>query len=180
MNTTSGKQHPDHRRAGPNLARGLGASLLFGLIGAAIPMIVLAIMMVGRWMIFGASEFDRRADLARFMIEFSSPSIGIGCVFAAAGWATYAPASPQRFARTLAIIALISIVAWPLVILFANSFSPRFKRSPQSPVPILTYLLLGTPPLLASYWLTKLRNDCSKKVGLGSCPPFPGFSPTDL
>lgn len=149
-----------------NVLRGIRAALLCGAIGGAAPILFVVTYTMGRWVIEGTSDFDRAYDLYRLPQVLVFPVIGTAFVFAAAGWATYAPKGSYRFARTLLLIAVISVPSW-FALAGMGMAVPRYKSIEHPPIYPREALLLVVPPAVTAVVLTMLRSDRSR-VDVGS------------
>lgn len=146
------------RSAGLRVARGLAFALLFGVIGAATPVIVL----VGS-ILLGSSESDWAFDLHFLPDRLVFPVIGTALVMASTAWATYAPAGSYRFARTLVIVFAVSVPSWYL--LAATGLSPpRLKAASHPLIYPFEVLLLVVPPIAVACVLSWRR--CRKNASL--------------
>lgn len=136
--------------------RGLRAALILGGVGTILPLVLLLCLTVGGWALGGASEFDRRYDLVWLHDRAPYPMIGVGILFAATGWATFAPRGRQHFVPTLAIVCLASLPSWFL--LGSCRLTPPRPKGVEHPLLYLSELLvLAGPPILSSAYLARYR-----------------------
>ena len=113
----------------------LAAAVLLGALGFVVPILVVVGFTVCRWIVQGASEFDRGYDLHWLPQRLIYPAVGTAFVFAAAGWATFAARGGYRFARTFATIFAISVPCWFALAVLGIS-PPRYKK-PRPPADLL-------------------------------------------
>ena len=144
-----------------DLSRGLRATISSGVVGAVAPIAALYGLAVVRWWVTGASPFDRRYDIASIRDALPGPVVGCATVCACAAWATYAPRGGFRFARTLAIVALISLGLWCVLgwgVSWGLELTPRRLKGVEHPIfyPSELFFLLG-PPIVAAAVVSMVR-----------------------
>jgi hypothetical protein len=144
------------RQSPLNIKRGLIATCLSALAGAAGCVVVAAGIYVYRWVTSGPTGTDVQGDFQYLKTYLHYPVVGCAVVFAFAGWATFAPIRPHRFARTLLLVFLISVPCW--IVLSALQITPPRLKSIQHPLyyPSEILVLIG-PPLMAAAVLTVRR-----------------------
>ena len=136
--------------------RGMRAAAAAAAIGAVAPAALMLAFTVCRWAVQGSSAFDRQFDLLRLKRDLLGPIIGCSCVFACAGWATFAPAGVFRFARSLAIVFTSSLPVW--FVLSSMQLTPRrigYVRDPA--IYPSEFLVIVAPPILAAGIVTLVR-----------------------
>ena len=145
------------QRNGVNLLRGTAAALLCGLLGLLAPALALGLLTAGRWIVEGQMELG---DLTQLRLVVRGPMVGVGLVLACTGWATYTPSGNFRFASTLAIIFVISVVGW-MVLGSMNLTPPRYKNTEHPFMYPSEAFVFFTPPILAALVLTLIRSETS-------------------
>jgi hypothetical protein len=130
--------------------RGFGFALLFGAVGFAAPIIVLVSLTLLNWTFTGASDFDRKYDVDRLPEKLTYPAFVVSWVFAATGWATFAPRRHYRFTKTLFMITVISVPLW--YVLGSMGMSPPRYKGIDHPLfyPSEILLFVIPPPLIAA------------------------------
>jgi len=84
------------------------------------------------------------------------PVVGCTVVFACAGWATFAPVGAFRFAKSLAIVFVMSLPLW--FFLASMQFTPRRIKSVEHPAMYPSeFMVIAGPPVLAAAMLTAVR-----------------------
>ncbi len=144
--------------------RGACATVLLGALGFVVPILVVVGFTVCRWIVQGASEFDRGYDLHWLPQRLIYPAVGTAFVFAAAGWATFAARGGYRFARTFATIFAISVPCWFALAVLGIS-PPRYKNLDHPLIYYAEALMFAIPPLAAALVLSIRRGYRSKSRG---------------
>jgi hypothetical protein len=135
-------------RLGGHLVRAFLFTVLFGVIGMVTPILIFLSGTVVRWIVEGASEFDRADDIHQLAEVLIAPVLGVGLVFAAAGWATYAPRGTYRFASTLLLVFVISVTScFTMVPVFGAIGTSNSWR----------WIFIAMPPVVTALLLTVLR-----------------------
>lgn len=119
--------HAQPRRL--NFPRGALAALALGAIGFVAPIIAGFAFTVCRKWFYGFNAFDHAYDLKMLPEYVADPAIGVALVCAAAGWAAYAPVRAQRLARTLIIVAAVSVPGWLALIGAAEALNLRPSKA---------------------------------------------------
>ena len=154
----------DRQQARIKLWRGIRGASICGLAGAIAPATLMIGLTLCGWAVLRSSEFERGLDWRWLKDSIPRPTIGCASVCAGAGWATFAPAGTFRFARTLAIVAAISIL-WPwamALILWLLDMSldlvPERRKGIQHPSMYRSeFLVLFVPPILAGALVAAIR-----------------------
>lgn len=168
----------DRQQARIKLWRGIRGASICGLAGAIAP----ATLMIGftfcRWAVLRTSEWDQGSDWYWLKRSIDLPTIGCASVCAGAGWATFAPAKTFRFARTLAIVAAISVFLWPMAM--SLDLAPhRFKGILQPLVYRSDFLVLFVPPILAGALVAAIRISGGRQPDVVDKCKFDSGSPAD-
>jgi hypothetical protein len=175
MDTLAELNQARPQRLGLNLFRGIGFALLCGASGFFAPMIFGLSFTACRWWILGVNNFDRAYDLNLLTIYLAPPAIGTAIIFAASGWATFAPRGTFRFVRTLVTIAVISLPSWIVLALLLESLgltAHRFKGDSRPLVEPLPVLLFAIPPTVTALILSVMRSlrGSAVRTPESSCP----------
>jgi hypothetical protein len=161
----------DSQRQKPRLRirRGIGFASLFGAVGFAVPILVIVGFTVCQWVIEGSNAWDRAYDLSLLPTKFGGAAVITALLFAAAGWAAFAPTGTYRFASTLVLIFAITLSSWGLLELLAYSMGllPHQYKGTQPP-PTYPQILLGilffAVPILASSVISLVRHGRSQHL----------------
>ena len=139
-----------------DVVRGTRAALILGGVGALAPVALMVGVTVIQWWINHTSEWDRRYDLLWLRNRMVGPTLGCAVIFAAAGWATYAPVGRHRFTPALVLIVAGSLVLWPM--LMSLSLTPQRLKGVDHPefYPLELTIWL-TPPILIALGLAQGR-----------------------
>lgn len=137
--------------------RGFKFAALAGVIGFAVPVVVMAAATAARWAILASNEADRAYDLAWLPTNLAGAAIAFTFVFAGAGLATYAPNRTYRFLRTLGIVVLISIPSW-WALAACGMAHTRYKGIEHPIIYPSEVLMLAIPPLVIACALGTLRS----------------------
>ena len=140
-----------------DFARGGCAALILGILGAVAPVTLMFGVTVAGWLLFGSSGWDRRYDLAWLRDRMGGPMLGCATVFAAAGWATFAPPDRRRFTPTLLLISLSSLGLW--AVLTSLPLKPTRLKGIDHPefYPTELLLIIG-PPIVVAVGLSLIRD----------------------
>ena len=155
------------RGAPLDLARGLRGTASAALVGAVVPAVVAIGFAAWRWLASsGVTEFERWDDTRQIASHMACPIFGCMVVFACAGWANFAPRGSYRFAWSLTMILLISVLPW---FVGAREFGPRgHKGRDNSTISWTIATVLFVPPVVAAAVLTGIRILAAAKP-----PPIP-------
>ena len=138
----------------------LRRALVGVVVGATAAVVILGALtagfLVSRWALVGADDFDRRYDLRLAREWMVMPAIGCVVVAGSAGWAACAPARRHRFARSLALVFLGSLLPWWLATSLVQRPRPLKGDDPTRIQPSDVLLAVG-PPVLAAGVLTVCR-----------------------
>jgi hypothetical protein len=157
MNTSSDRDRDRLQRPGLNLVRGIGFALLCGTIGFLAPILMGLAFTFCRWRVFGFNAFDRALDLRSLPENLAYAAVGAAILFAAAGWASYAPNGTYRFARTLVTVFAISVPSW---FVLGNACSAlgllpdHFRGEVRPLVELADVLMLSIAPVVTALVLS--------------------------
>jgi hypothetical protein len=131
-----------------------------GIVGGAGAVAIVAVLWLSflsvRWLVEDATQWQREHDLRATREELVFSVLGCATVAACAGWATYAPAGRYRFARSLVIVFLASVLLWVLIAVL-NPAPRRYKGEHQPDIgPTQVTNLIGSP-IIVSAILTFVR-----------------------
>jgi hypothetical protein len=167
VNSTD-SQNPQSRSE-CNFLRGFCYSLLFGVLGFIVPILVMLLITIAQWGILGSPARDRTADLELLPRRLAFPSVGMAWILAATAWATFAPIRAWRFIRNLALLAVISVPSWWILASLGMS-SPRYKGPAHPPIYPSEILMLAIPPITVALILSTIKCNCSVESDIKSPP----------
>ena len=94
-----------------NIERGVQKSLLLGMAGFLIPVVILGTIKACVFAFGDIHPMDLQQDLQRLPFMILPPALGCGIVFAIAAFASYVPKSGVNFIQSLLIIGSVVVVA---------------------------------------------------------------------
>ena len=139
-----------------NVPRGACGAVDSAAVTAVLVVALYGAFLAGRWLLEGATEFDRALDLRAMRKELVFPILGCAAVGAGAGWAASAPWGRHRFAWSLAAVFLASLPLW--IVLGWLELTPRRYKGVEHPAmyPSEALEVVG-PPLVAAAILGFVR-----------------------
>jgi len=141
-----------------NVLRGLRAALLLGIVGAAATALVAFCFMANGWFLNGTDALERSDDLRYFPFKFAIAIFGVSLLFAATGWATYAPRGEYRFTITLGILAVTSVALWILILIVRKTVAPWDKvEKLETPLQVFFVVLACAASPVAGLVLSIIR-----------------------
>jgi hypothetical protein len=144
-----------------NIKRGLIAALICAITGAASAVLFIAVFLVGNWVLYDTHAVKRKFDIRWMATAWTVPAIGVAIYLGLTAFATYTPNMNYGFARTFAIIFLLSI---PMAAFLGSlELTPKRVKSLEHPILYPSELsLLAFPPMTVAILLLATR------INLGS------------
>ena len=85
-----------------NITRGIIAALIWALVGALAPILIVGTYTILSWQINNTAEFDRQYDISWWRTRATWPLVGASIYLGLTAWATYTPKRDFGFGKTLA------------------------------------------------------------------------------
>jgi len=119
-------------------------------MGAIVSLLGVAAYGIAEWWSSYDEIWGYRNWLNWTLDKAAMPVVGCALIFACAGWVAYAVRPPLRFAISLLIVFLMSVVMWMTIM--AMEITPRRLKGMDHPnlYPSETLALFGLPALAAA------------------------------
>ncbi|MFN4907240.1 MAG: hypothetical protein ACK5EO_15200 [Planctomycetota bacterium] len=155
-----------------NIKRGVIAALTCSSIGVAFAVLLIAAFVLGNWFFNDPIPAEREFDTRWLSSAWMGPAIGVAIYLGLTGFATFAPTINYGFARTLAIISLVSI---PLTLVLSNlEITPKRVKIIEHPVfyPSELAILIIPPAGVAALLLAwRLDSDSNNAISTKKTEP---------
>jgi len=139
-----------------NFKRGLIAGLIGTVTGGLLPVILIGGYTLFYWFWHDSPAMDRKADLAYWWDYGGGTVIGMALYFGLSAWATYTPSGKYRFASTLGILTLGSLLLMIFLSVVFRSSYPIHKGGVHQ-TDWSGILFFSLPPLLAAWLIVLFR-----------------------